>query len=192
MQRTLAVVPFIKLDHFARDAAQDTTDWRIHMWQLVLPEVPKHLLLGKGLSMNAEEFAVVTGSGATGGSDPVGAMMAGDYHNGPLSMIIPFGLAGVFGFLWLIIAGLKALYSNYRYGDPELQRINTFLLASFVAKTIFFMAVFGAFVGDLAEFTGLLGLSVAINGGVRRPVPIPISPAVSAPVLASAQAHALS
>jgi hypothetical protein len=32
-------------------------------------------------------------------------MYAGDYHNGPLSILIPFGLFGMIAFLWLLGAG---------------------------------------------------------------------------------------
>ena len=40
-----------------------------------------------------------------------GAMLAGDYHNGPLSILMPFGMFGAIAFLWLLGAGLKVLYA---------------------------------------------------------------------------------
>ena len=170
VQRTLSVVPFINLDPSVRGDAEGSTEWRVQMWNLVLPEVPKYLIVGKGLSIDANELTEATTFKPVGG-DPEAFMLAGDYHSGPLSLIIPFGLPGVFAFLWIVVAGTRVLWKNYRYGDPALMQINTFLLAAFLVRTVFFLAIFGSFYGDVFQFTGLLGLSVAINGGVCQPVP---------------------
>ncbi len=67
-------------------------------------------------------------------------------------------------FLWFAIASIKYLYRNYRYGDPDLRVINTFLLAFFIARFIYYMTVFGNFYSELYFFTGLIGLSVSLNG----------------------------
>ena len=116
--------------------------------------------------------AIQSIGGFRGENDTQGvAELAGDYHNGPLSVIIPLGLFGVIGFLWFLGAGISVLYRNHKFGDPAFQRINTFLLAYFIAKTICFFAVFGSLYSDLVGFTGLLGLSVSVNGGLaRKPV----------------------
>jgi O-antigen ligase len=103
--------------------------------------------------------------------DGSGAIAASDFHNGPLSLIIPLGIFGVIGFLWFLFASIKTLINNFRFGDPENQQINTFLLAYFLTKTVFFFAVFGSFQNELAVFVGLIALSVSINGGVRQPAP---------------------
>ena len=91
-------------------------------------------------------------------------MVAGDYHNGPLSVIIPFGLLGAIAFTWMLAAAIRLLYHYHRFGDPALQRVNTFLLAAFVAKTLFFVFIFGALYSDLITFIGLVGLAISLNG----------------------------
>ncbi len=169
IQRTLTVVPFLKLENDAVESAAGSSEWRVQMWHEVLPEIAPHLILGKGYSIDAAEMEKMKTS-SLGNEGAEGAKMAGDYHNGPLSVIIPFGIGGVIGFLWLIGAGMKVLYNNFKYSDPALQNVNTYFFAAFVAKFIFFMAVFGAFNGDMTGFFGLLGMSVAINGGMRKPV----------------------
>jgi hypothetical protein len=68
------------------------------------------------------------------------------------------------------------LLDNQRYGDPAHLRVNTFLLAFFVMKTTWFFVAYGSFQNDLAIFTGMVGLSCALNGGVRRPVTAPAKP----------------
>jgi hypothetical protein len=133
------------------------------MWKQILPDVPKYLLKGKGYNLTSDDIYWANQNAGINGAEG-GAAVAGDYHNGPLSTVIPFGIWGVIGFLWLIGAGLRYLYHNYRHGDPALRYINTLLLALFAAKTFFFVFVFGAFSSDMFIFTGILGLAVSLNG----------------------------
>jgi hypothetical protein len=98
------------------------------------------------------------------------SIVAGDYHNGSLSVLIPFGILGAIAVLWLLGAGLRALYWNNRFGDARLKQVNMAFLSFFLTQCIFFFFVFGAISSQLAVFLGILGLSVSLNGGVcRRP-----------------------
>jgi hypothetical protein len=168
MQRTLSFLP-LNIDPLARGNAEASTEWRLQMWKEVLPEVPKHLILGKGLGFSAADQAAAgleeKSLGGTAGTEVVG-----DYHSGPLSVIIPFGIFGAVGFLWFLAAALRVLHRNYRYGHPAYKKLNTFLFAYFAAKTFFFFVVFGGFYSELMTFTGLVGLSVSLNAGVARPM----------------------
>jgi UPF0716 family protein affecting phage T7 exclusion len=64
---------------------------------------------------------------------------------------------------------LRVLYRNYLYSEPELKSLNTFLLAQFVARLVFYVGFYGQFYLDLMIFTGSVGLSLALNSGVRGP-----------------------
>ena len=90
--------------------------------------------------------------------------MVGNYHNGPLSILIPFGIYGAIAFVWFLIAGLRVLHRNWKFGSPALRNVNGLLLAAFAARALFFLCVFGSLHSDMAVFVGLLGLSVALNG----------------------------
>lgn len=169
-QRALSVLP-VNVSPEAREAARVSSEWRLQIWRDVLPDVPRYLLLGKGYAMNYEEWSQANASDAL--SNQGGTIVAGDYHNGPLSLIIPFGIWGVLAFLWVLLAGGRLLYCNFRYGDPALKNLNAFLLAVFVTRTIVFCFVFGGFHGDLVHFTALFGFSIALNGGKCRPAPAP-------------------
>ncbi|MSU57891.1 MAG: hypothetical protein EXS35_06865 [Pedosphaera sp.] len=171
VQRTLCFLP-IKVDPLTRQAAQASTEWRLEMWERLLPDVPKYFFKGKGYALDPQELFLAQESSNRGlmASSEVAAF-AGDYHNGPLSLVIPFGLYGVAAFLWLMVAGIRLLMRNHRYGSPELKRVNAFLLALFVAKVIFFVVIFGAVAADLFYFAGILGFSVALNHGEARPAP---------------------
>jgi hypothetical protein len=173
VQRALSVLP-VEVDPIAAADAQASSEWRLRMWRIVLPEVPHYLLLGKGYGINAQDLELAqTGlrSGMVDSSEV--AIMAGDYHNGPLSTIIPLGIWGVLGFTWLLAAGTRVLWKNWKHGPPELKRINTFLLSLFVAKIIFFLFVFGSLYSDMAAFVGLLGFGVSLNGGMWSPAVAP-------------------
>jgi hypothetical protein len=166
-QRSLAVLPFIHLDPMVEMSAQSSTGWRLEMWHEVIPQIPQYLLLGKGYAFSANEQWQI------GGANLEATELVGDYHNGPLSVLLPFGMFGAIAFIWLLVAGVRVLYHNYKFGDPAYQNINTFLFGYFIAKVIFFLAVFGSLHGDLPMFLGLLGLSISLNGGVAKPAVAP-------------------
>jgi hypothetical protein len=167
VQRTLSFLP-IPIDPVARMDAEGSSEWRVKMWKHVLPQIPQYLIIGKGYSINAADLNSLTGSSGEGvGLN--GSELAGDYHSGPLSVIIPFGLFGSIAFLWFLYSGYRVMQRNYRDGDPECRRLNRFLFAFFITKVLGFFLIFGGFYGDLASFTGLIAISVSLNGGVAKP-----------------------
>jgi hypothetical protein len=179
VQRCLTLLP-VKLDPVARLSAESSSDWRLEIWKALLPQVPQYLLLGKGLTFDANDMAmyVSLGNEQAGGQVGGGFALSADYHNGPLSLIIPFGIWGAIAFLWFLWASIKVLWKNYKYGDPEIKKINTFLLSFFIAKTIMFFLIFGGFYGDLVGFVGLVGFSISLNSGVAKPELAPARPQV--------------
>lgn len=172
VQRSVAFLP-VKIDPIAKLDAQASSEWRIRMWKNVLPEIPEYLFLGKGYLFSSTDGFMYRFKSVE--ESFKGSELVGDYHNGPLSVILPFGLAGVFAFLWFMYAAGRALYCNYKYGEEHLQGLNRFLFAYFIARILFFFAVFGSLYSDLALFTGIVGLSISLNGGVaqRRMAPAP-------------------
>lgn len=189
MQRSLAVLP-LDLDYAARLDAQASTDWRVQMWKAVLPEVPKYLWFGKGLSIDDRELELTSLSARMGlDIQAAAAVTTGNFHNGPLTILIPFGVWGAAAWLWFLAASLRALYYNYLYGDENLKRLNTFLLAYFLARAIVYFFIFGNFATDLPMFAGIIGLNLALNGGIRKPAQADtaVEPlAVSSPTLSPA------
>lgn len=169
-QRTLAFLPqdLVQLTPEARGAADASLQWRLDMWSALLPQIPKHLLLGKGYAITMEDYQMMGQDTAFQSIDASqqGLALSGDYHNGPLSVIIPFGIWGVIAFSWFLIAANWVMYRNFRYGDPSMRTINTFLFANYVIATLDFLFLFGSLSDGMAGFAGLLGLSICINRGV--------------------------
>ncbi len=164
IQRTISFLPF-DIDPIIKVQAESSSQWRIDLWKQVVEEVPVYFFRGKGYTFSSDDmYMALYGQvylGAVGAAQ--GAAVAGDYHNGPLSLLIPFGIYGLLAFMWLVAAALVYLYKSYKQGLPELRTINAFLFASFLGKAIFFFSIFGAVANELYVYTGILGLSVALN-----------------------------
>ena len=175
-QRTLSFLP-IPVDRIAKYDAEASTRWRIDMWTALLPDVQKYWLIGKGYTINPTDLYLAEESALRGFTrNYEHSMVAGDYHNGILSLIIPFGILGVLGFAWFCVAAIKVLHRNYRHGPERLKKINTFLLSFFVGKLVFYLTLYGAFNYDFWLFIGIVGFSVALNHGVAR-APEQVAPA---------------
>jgi len=178
IQRTLTILP-LHLSPVARYEAEGSSEWRIRMWELLLPEVPKYLFTPKGLGISGGDLdltAELVTRGLAHSEDIM--MLAGDYHNGPLSVVIPFGIWGLAGWIWFITASIRALWLNFRYGPEALRKINTLLLGLFLANTVMFFFVFGGFYSEVVMFASIVGLGLSVNGGICKPA---LEPAVLEP-----------
>jgi len=171
VQRALSFLPLIEIDPLTRVTADNSNEWRLEMWKAALPLVPQYLFMGKGYVISPDELFMAQQSAQMGNTASwEGALLAGDYHNGPLSLIIPFGIYGVIVFAWFAVASIRLLHQYYTNGPPELRRINAFLLSLFVARILFFVFIFGSFHAELYYFTGLIGLAVALNASAPNDV----------------------
>lgn len=192
VQRALSFLP-IEVSPLAKSDAAASTDWRMRMWHVVWAQVPQYLWLGKGYSINPTDLHLVGEAQLRGlAADIDQAVIAGDYHSGPLSVLVPFGIPGATAFLLFCIASLRLLHRNFKRTSPELRTVNAFLYSCFAAKFVFFWAAFGALASDLAQFAGFVALSVALNGtGEDAPARAPAKeprPDVAQPAGAAAPA----
>jgi hypothetical protein len=167
-QRAMSFLP-VDIDPSVKWDALNSTEWRLNMWTTLLPDLPNYLWLGKGYTMNPTDILLTVEAQQRGlaASYDISAV-AGDYHSGPLSIYVPFGSMGVLGFCWFVIASVRLLLRNRRFGNPALRNINTLLLSLFLARLFLFIVVYGAFYVDFFNFTGIVGLSVALNAGERK------------------------
>jgi hypothetical protein len=131
--------------------------------------------LGKGYALTSDDFEMMgTGTLANGAEARMDASegslaVAGDYHSGPLSTVIPFGIWGVITFLWFTFAGLRVTYRNLKYGDPQLRIVNIYFLAQNITHFISFLFIFGSYSDDIYGFARIIGFSIALNGGILGP-----------------------
>ena len=165
---TLSILP-VKIDPQVRASAQGSLEWRWEMWKALADQIPQYFWLGKGYAIDPTDLYFADQAMRRGfGKHHEGSLVAGDYHSGPLSILIPFGIFGSVGFVWFLGACIRLLYRNYRFGDATFKNINTFLVSHFVARVIFYFVGFGAMYVDLIFFCGVAGLSIAVNGGMKK------------------------
>ncbi len=176
-QRALAFLP-LDLDYDAVLSAQSSTEWRLTMWTALLPQIPPHLLLGKGLAFSSSDYdEMMTGNELLQGAaehfdaSQGSLALANDFHNGMLSLIIPFGIWGVLTVLWFLFAGLRIMWRNVKYCRPDLTLPCTFLFVMYFWEMLNFVSCLGGLqiATELANFCGFLGMSIALNNGVCRP-----------------------
>jgi O-antigen ligase len=138
--------------------------WRLEMWEVLRKEIPTYLLLGKGYAIDptALEFSAFNARrGYTMQAE--WAVLTGEYHNGPLSVLIPLGLGGAVTFGWFLVVSVRRLWGFCRNGDPGLLQINRTLLAMFVAKIVIFTVFFGSLYSELVGFVCIIGLAESLN-----------------------------
>jgi len=169
IQRALSFLP-LEVNRTVQQDAKQSWEWRVKLWKLLLPQIPKYLLLGKGYAVSSMEFDLITGSDAAirvsyNFSENQYLALAGAYHNGPLSIVMTFGIWGCIAVVWFWIASMRVLYNNYCYGDPALRTVNTFLMIAYGVNILTFISIDY----NMLTFCGLLGLSVSLNGGACRP-----------------------
>ncbi len=170
VQRSLSFLPIPGIDLTAKLDAQGTLDWRVQIWKTVIPDVPRYFLFGKGFAYNGTDYYLTAEAVRRGVIYTVdeATLINGTYHQGILTIIIPFGIWGLLLFAWFCWSALKTLFRNYRYGSESLRLINVFLLSMFICRLVFFIFLYGQFEMDLPMFVGLIGLSTSLNGVVKR------------------------
>jgi hypothetical protein len=157
--------------------AEGSSEWRFDMWRDLWPKVPGYLLLGKGYALTEQDYELMGGGQFANGADAamdksnIALAVAGDYHNGPLSTLIPFGIWGGISIIWLLGASVFVTYRNYKYSEPELMPVNRYIFVMSAWHVIGFMFVFGSYSGDIFGLSRLIGFSVALNWGVHAGKP---------------------
>jgi hypothetical protein len=180
VQRAICFLP-VDVNPDVKQMAQASIDWRVQMWETLIPEASRHLWKGKGYHLDPGELSLADENATRGnGISAEASMVAGDYHNGPLSILIPFGIWGTTVFCWFLYATGRMLVRHCASGNPALLNINRALLACFIGKILTFMLVFGSISSDLAWFTGIAGLAVSLNGESKarqqlRPAHVPMT-----------------
>lgn len=163
VQRAISFLP-IQIEEHVKQDAQGSSEWRLRMWELLWAEVPNHLFLGKGFALDPQQMHFSGFNAGMGyGIQAEWAVLAGEYHNGPMSVLLPFGVWGVLAFVCFIWMAIARFRWHCRNGDPALSRINRTLFAMFLSKVIFFFLVIGSLYSDMVEFAVLIGLAESLN-----------------------------
>lgn len=144
-QRAVAWLPGIHISYAADADALATTEWRIELWRQLLPLVPQHLLVGRGLAFSAQEANASAALISDRSTMHISFIAVHLYHNGPLWFLIDLGLPGFLLGLAFMIGGI--LYYGRKidqFVEGSLWKTAYIVFYSFfVAYCVFFMAVIG-------------------------------------------------
>lgn len=113
-QRSISFLPFIEVDSAIRKSAQDSTNWRVEMWEWALDDnerLIKNRVWGDGFAQQKEEFIRLNTEAAMSRGDNNREFASrGAWHSGPISTIHRMGYVGL-AVVVIILAG----FSYYSY-----------------------------------------------------------------------------
>ena len=165
VQRSLAILP-LPVDPTVRLDSEGTIMWREQLWGMFIQEVPRYFWLGKGMAVSTTDMELRDVFEKASGGNLYGSYIVNEHHNGLIGVLLPYGIWGLLSFIWLLWAGIWVLAHNFRHGSEALRHVNAFALAAFLAWIPIFFTVQGTLHWQLKNFTGLVGLSVALNHGL--------------------------
>ena len=129
VQRSLSFLPGVKVDPVVAEDAAGTVEWRENMWRELVPQIPAYFWLGEGYGFTENDLFIATQMVQNGMAPTYEiAMLSSEYHNGPLLVLLPFGIFGTLAFVWFLIAGLAgglAQLSLWRSGPAIDQHVST-------------------------------------------------------------------
>lgn len=141
-QRSLSFIPFADVSRSAMDDATGSIKWRFEVWQRALEEVPRYLWIGQGLAFSARELQEITGIGTF---QRDWAFVTRSYHNGPLSVILIFGLPGLIAAFGFLFSTWREYYRQLRaeWRDQSLYRLYRAVFAWYVVLSAGFCITYG-------------------------------------------------
>jgi len=167
VQRAISFVEFIPVDPDIARRAHGSSTWRFDLWKdYCIPNVPKYLLIGRGIAHDITQFAWLQSSWY-GSADFYYYM--GRYHSGPFSLLLDCGLAGLICFTTFFLLSMKEGWRTTRQSKSEE---NNRYAVRYYAYLCFLLTyrVFGFYLlfGDVRESVPKLLVTVVQMVVVRR------------------------
>lgn len=184
LQRAVSWIPGAEVSYEARRSATDSVNWRLAIWLLVLAEIPTYLWIGRGIAYAGSEYAAAAGANLMAG-EANWAIVAGYYHNGALSLLILFGLAGILvGLALTLCACVRHVRLTRRtWAEGRLRHYHRILTSWLVVQVVFYWIVYGDVQVSFPPFFFTLALLEAIAWEGR-----PLAPGETRPAPQSANA----
>ncbi len=185
-QRALSFLPFATdriADKMMLRGAEGSIDFRIDIWKMAWDELPRYLLIGRGFVEDITQFAWLQGHWYQ--SVDFFYYMH-NYHSGPLSLLVDFGLAGLVlgvAFMWVVASRSVKTVRRFCIGKNDLiARYYAFLTIQFIYFCFSYFFIFGD-VRESFPFMILVAVQLKIFGRElqrRDALPAERVPSVSA------------
>jgi hypothetical protein len=167
-QRSLSFLPLAKeriADPLLLRSAQASIDWRVEVWKVAWANVPRYLLVGRGLTFAVTGWSWLQGS-AYASTDFNYANH--NYHSGPLSLLVDYGLPGFIcgtGFMITIVVQAWRGVKRFCAGRNDLpSRYYVFLTVQLTWAVVAYFFIFG----HASESIPVMVLSAALLFIFRR------------------------
>jgi hypothetical protein len=145
-QRALSWLPGIEVNARVSMDADHSSNWRLDLWSLIWHrEVPKHWLTGKGLAYHPAHLVDQSEVQVDYWVELHNFVVLGEYHNGPLSLLVCFGIWGLLLMVALFIAAWRRCLAQARreWGDPYLRNFHLVCFSLYAVGVLAFLFIYG-------------------------------------------------
>jgi hypothetical protein len=166
-QRTLSFLPLARewVDPRVLMDAQNSVDFRLGIWELAWRRVPEYLLIGRGMTVEISQWAWLQSSSYR---NPEFFFATHNYHSGPLSLLVDFGLPGFILFtsflIMVCVKAWKGVNQSCAGRNDLISRFYAFLTIQVTYKVVAFYLIYG----DIKKAIPGLLLDVVLLMAVRR------------------------
>lgn len=169
IQRAFSFVPIVQWDPTVRRDAENSASWRLKLWRYAAPNVPKYLLIGRGLLLE-DVFRRHAWRSWHYYSTPEFFYATHSYHSGPLSLLLDTGVPGLIMFLGFQVSVVWEAWRNWRYrsrwgSDPFLQAGIFYFAVRATYQLVGYYLLYGDIKYNLIDWV-VTGLWVRNLGGV--------------------------
>ena len=151
IQRTLSILPGTWDEQYVVDA-QGSTDWRVEMWEsaLTTDNYIENKIIGDGLGIRRHDWELMMAMQfspmITDEMSQERAMLAGDFHSGPVTTIRVIGYIGLLFFIIAqMVLAVRAHKLIKRSRDSAYFSCVLFFCIQMVWSPLFFIFVMGSF-----------------------------------------------
>jgi hypothetical protein len=160
VQRSLSWLPGIE-----NESASTTRSWRLEVWRLAFfNELPQYLWIGKGFTVGYFNFANIIAKDIY-----LGVIDSNNYHNGPLSLIIIFGIPGFLLIIAFFISTLVYHLKYYKHLNRQSEFISLYqiILCWFAAELLIYLLIYGDIAFSFIRIFFLISLLNIINCSIK-------------------------
>jgi O-Antigen ligase len=151
-QRAISWLPGIQLDARVMLDADHSSNWRLNLWQIVWDrEVPKFWLTGKGLAFHPGKLVDQSEVQVDPWIELNNYIVTNDYHNGPLVLLVVFGIQGLIVVILLFFFGFRRglRFLRMEWGDPCLRNYFLVYFTLYSVGVLGFIFIYGDLQGSL-------------------------------------------
>ena len=179
-QRALSYLPG-DWNYKAKEDGESSTAWRVFMWKEVLAsnKYIEDKIFGDGYGMTRFQFEAIQAHNASAQptSEEAGqevAMLAGDYHSGPLSMVHTIGcVGGALFYLLMIGMTIESLRLIGKAKGTDYLPWALFIGMPLIAEPVYYTFVFGGFDNAFGMAVFNAGLLRLLDRSMEAPVSQP-------------------